>query len=212
MLIHAFLCRVTAEQASEMAHVDRNTANLWYRHFRELISINSVVPRFYGEVEIDHAYVGGLQKRKGSRGNLAWSTNKITVFGIYKRHEVQGTLYTQIVPNVKNETLLPIIKRVVEKGSTIYSDCWRGFATLPSEGYIHHTVNHSAGVLYNEETKAHTGYVDGFWSVIKRRYDLLNGIPAHTFPLFLKECEFRYNHRETKGGVKLAFEKMLREL
>ena len=201
-IVKQFSMGSTEEEAAREAKVNINTANLWYRYLRRLISLNADnKPCFARKVQIDHAYFGGPQKRSGPNGNRAWSRNKIIVFGIYDRGS--NTLYVVRVPNTKSETLIPIIKRIVQKGSYVYSDGWRGFERLKKEGYKLRTVNHSAKQFHNGRTKAHTGHIDSFWGVAKKRYRQLNGVPEHTFDLFLKECEFRFNHRATINGIRV---------
>jgi len=39
------------------------------------------------------------------------------------------------------------------------------------------------------------GDIESFRSNAKRRLQNFNGIPAHTFYLHLKECEYRFNNR-----------------
>ena len=41
----------------------------------------------------------------------------------------------------------------------------------------------------------HINGIEAFWSFAKRRLSKFNGIHHHTFYLHLKECEFRFNHR-----------------
>jgi hypothetical protein len=55
-----------------------------------------------GAVEADESYFGGI--RKGKRGGGA--SGKVAVFGLLKG---VGKIVTAIVPNVRTETLLPII-------------------------------------------------------------------------------------------------------
>jgi len=38
--------------------------------------------------------------------------------------------------------------------------------------------------------------IESFRSYAKRRLAKFKGVPRHTFHLHLKECEFRFNHRE----------------
>jgi len=42
----------------------------------------------------------------------------------------------------------------------------------------------------------HINGIESFSSCAKRRPAKFNRIPRHTFHLHLKECEFRFNHRE----------------
>jgi transposase len=37
--------------------------------------------------------------------------------------------------------------------------------------------------------------IEGFWSFAKERLQKFHGVNPEKFPLYLKELEFRYNHR-----------------
>ena len=41
----------------------------------------------------------------------------------------------------------------------------------------------------------HINGIESFWSFAKRRLAKFNGLPSASFPLFLKETEFRFNNR-----------------
>ena len=43
------------------------------------------------------------------------------VFGVLKRN---GRVYTQIIKNASKQELLPIVRQLVGKQSTIYTDKW----------------------------------------------------------------------------------------
>jgi len=42
----------------------------------------------------------------------------------------------------------------------------------------------------------HINGIESFWSYAKRRLAKFKSVPRHTFHLHLKECEFRFHHRE----------------
>ena len=42
---------------------------------------------------------------------------------------------------------------------------------------------------------SHVNGIESFWSYAERRPQKLNGVPARTFYLHLKECEYRFNNR-----------------
>ena len=46
------------------------------------------------------------------------------------------------------------------------------------------------------ERSNHINGIEAFWSSAKRRLSKFNGVHHHTFYLHLKECEFRFNHRD----------------
>ena len=68
-----------------------------------------------GHVELDEAYVGG--KRSGKRGRGAES--KTIVMGLKERG---GKIATQVIENVKTDTLRKVVLENVEKGATVSTD------------------------------------------------------------------------------------------
>lgn len=138
-----------------------------------------------GEIELDESYFGG--KRKGNRGRGA--AGKVPVFGILTRG---GRVYVEVVPNVTAATLVGITEKVVRKGSIIYTDKYRSYDTLMCCGYSHMRVDHSK---YYVRGRVHVNGLEGFWSWAKERLFKHHGISKRWFPFYLKELEFRYNHR-----------------
>ena len=105
-----------------------------------------------------------------------------------------GKVYTEIVPNAARKTLQNIIRGRVSLDSVIHSDGWRGYNGLVDVGYSkHYRVNHSADVFAIGDV--HINGIESFWSFAKRRLQKFNGVPTATFYLHLKECEYRFNHR-----------------
>ena len=140
------------------------------------------------QIEVDESYFGARRVR-GKRGRGAGS--KTIVFGIYKRN---GKVYTEIVPNAAKKTLQNIIRGKVSLDSVIHSDGWRGYNGLVDVGYSKHfRVNHSDDVF--AIGNIHINGIESFWSYAKRRLQKFNGVPPKTFYLHLKECEYRFNHR-----------------
>jgi transposase len=193
-LLAYFAQDLTASQAADLLCINRNTVNAWYRNFREQIVRFSeeTGPKLSGEVELDESYFGGPRKkhhaedrRKRGRG----AENKVPVFGVLKRN---GNVYTQIIKNASAAQLRPIIKTLVRKKTTVYTDRWKSYDGLVLDGYKHQRINHSK--QYSDRQGTHINGIENFWSFAKRRLAKFNGVSRATFLLHLKECEFRYNH------------------
>ena len=139
-----------------------------------------------GEIELDESYFGG--HRKGNRGRGA--AGKVPVFGILTRG---GKAYVEVVPNVQAQTLLGIAVKKVRHGSVVYADKYKTYDSLMCCGHRHLNVDHSSRFC---DGKVHINGLGGFWSWAKERLFKHHGVSAKNFPLYLKELEFRYNHRE----------------
>ncbi|MEO6050742.1 MAG: IS1595 family transposase, partial [Pyrinomonadaceae bacterium] len=42
----------------------------------------------------------------------------------------------------------------------------------------------------------HINGIENFWNQAKRHLRKFNGVPKDNFPLFLKECEWRFNKKK----------------
>jgi len=189
-LLEHFIAGTPARTAAELIGVNRNTAIGYYHRLRQIIAeFMPSVEMFGGEVEMDESYFGGY--RKGRRGRGA--AGKVAVFGILKR---DGKVYTQVLPNVRADTLMAIINTQVMPDSIVYTDSLPVYNVLDVAGFTHHRVNHSKGFLEGE--RQHINDIENFWNQSKRRLRRYNGIPKKYFALYLKECEFHFNYGSPK--------------
>ena len=139
-------------------------------------------------VEVDESYFGARRVR-GLRGRGA--RGKTIVFGLFKRN---GRVYTEVVPDYSKATLQGIIRGRVELESIIHSDGWRGYDGLVDLGYQKHfRVQHGNNEFANKHS--HINGIESFWAFAKTRLVRFRGLAKHTFYFHLKECEFRFNHR-----------------
>jgi len=140
---------------------------------------------FNGEIELDESYFGG--RRKGKRGRGA--AGKVPVFGILERN---GKVNVEVVSDVKAQTLLNLTVKMVRRGSIVYTDKFRGYDALMFCGYRHVKIDHKK---HFSSGKVYINGVEGFWSFAKERLIKFHGVSKEWFPFYLKEMEFRYNHR-----------------
>ena len=73
---------------------------------------------------------------------------------------------TKVVPNIRKNTLQPIIKETVESGAVVHTDELRSYAGLDKAGFEHNTVNHGAGEYVNGES--HVNSIEGYWAQLKK--------------------------------------------
>ena len=190
-LLEYFVLEVTARAAADRMEIQANTAILFYRKLREVIAYyleQEAHEIFDGAVELDESYFGGTRKGKRGRG----ATGKVAVFGILKRG---GKVYTKVVSDTKAITLMPLITRKIAPDSVVYTDCYRSYNALDVSDFYHERINHSKLFATG---KNHINGIENFWNQAKRVLRKYNGIPKESFPLFLKECEFRFNYVSPK--------------
>jgi len=191
VLLKYFVADLSATQTSEITRINRNTVNRYFNAFRERVcEICAQESPFSGSVEVDESYFGPRRVR-GKRGRGAYG--KTIVFGLLKRGD---KVYTEIVPDASKQTLQGIIRGHVDLESVIHSDGWKGYDGLVDIGYDkHYRVNRGANEF--AQGRNHINGIESFWSFAKMRLTQFHGIDKKKFLLHLKECEFRFNHRDT---------------
>ncbi len=184
-LLEHFVAGTPARTAAEIVGIHRNSAIRFYHKLRTKIALKqqNLGSQFFGQIELDESYFGGIRKGKRGRG----AAGKVAVFGILKRG---GKVYTQIIENAKTDTLLPIIREKIMPDSIVYTDSFKSYNVLDVSEFKHYRINHSK--LFADK-HYHINGIENFWNQAKRHLRKYNGIPKKHFFLFLKECEWRFN-------------------
>jgi transposase len=188
-LMEHFISGSTARCAAELVGVNKSTAAYYFHRLREIIyqATEDEVP-FSGEIEVDESYFGGIRKGKRGRG----SGGKVPVFGLLKRG---GRVYAKVIPDTKGKTLMGIIQDRIVPDSIVYSDAYHSYNVLDVSEFKHYRINHSR-LFANKQN--HINGIENFWNQAKRHMRRFNGVPRKHFPLFLKECEWRFNNPNPK--------------
>ena len=189
-ILQGFYQQVPAYRLAHDLAVDAKVISRVYQRLRAAIfhvaELEAMESKLSGEIELDEAYFGG--RRKGQRGRGA--AGKSVVFGLLER---DGRVYTKVVENVSAETLMTHIRANARKGSVYYTDAFKGYQSLKRYGK-HHTVNHTKRFV-DRRTKNHINGIEGFWSFGKHILYNYRGVSKYYFPMYLKEIEYRFNHR-----------------
>ncbi len=165
-----------------------------------------------GDVEVDETYIGGKARNmhKGKREAKGRGTvGKTPVMGLLERHSENGhsTVRTEVVPDIKAETLQGKVKEYVEKGSDVYTDTLASYEGLNAD-FAHQMINHAEAYVNGQ---VHTNGLENFWSLTKRciKGTYVSIAPFHTFR-YLDEEAFRFNNRKVKDSDR--FTKMLQSI
>ena len=193
-LLRMFAADITADRAAVLTGLNHKTAVDIYRLLRlRMAELAQADCPFRGVVEIDESYFGPTRTRghKG-RGN----PRKVPVFGILERG---GRVHCQIVRNCSKTTLQAIIGGRVELSAEITTDGFKSYDGLVEAGFSkHHRINKYYGrdKVRFSDNGVHINGIESFWSYAKRRHAKFNGLRRTSFPIFLKETEFRFNTRD----------------
>jgi transposase-like protein len=133
---------------------------------------------------------------KPGRGTLA--KEKPPIFGMMQRG---GEVVLQMLSNVKQVTIAPLIQSTIAPGTLIYTDEYRIYARLVKWGYEHKQVNHGQGEYARDEDgdgfcEVHINTMEGFWSLLRSWLRPHRGISQDKLPLYLGFFEFIHNIRK----------------
>ena len=185
-VLKLFELEVSARRIAREVGLSYPTALKACQVLRQAIVAHTAPRLLQGEIALDEAYFGG--RRKGKRGRGA--AGKVPVFGILER---RGRVQVNVVPDVSARSLLDLTLKKVRRGSIVYTDKFRGDDSLMFCGYRHLRLDHRKVFATG---KVSINGLEGFWSYAQQRLMKFHGVSKRYFPLYLKEMEFRYNHRE----------------
>ncbi len=194
IILRSFLADITSNKTVQIIGVNRKTTDRYFNLLRCLVRRDALEERLLlklnNSIEIDESYFGARRVR-GKRGRGA--RGKVIVLGILKRN---GKVYSEIIKSTEKDSVMPIIRKVVQSGSDIYSDGWKSYNALAVYGYNHKKIKHSDDGFAKPDG-THINGVESYWSWTKRRLNKFNGISKRHFSKYLLESEWRFNHRDT---------------
>src|SRR3989344_4349572 len=118
------------------------------------------------------------------RGLPAGKSSLRSEWGIFRRNKNH--------PLSPTTTHLHLTQNKTKKGSVFYTDGWRSYASLEQYGK-HNIIDHEKELV--DKNHNHINGIEGFWSFAKERFHKYHGIDKLNYPLYVKEMEFRFNHR-----------------
>jgi transposase-like protein/predicted RNA-binding Zn-ribbon protein involved in translation (DUF1610 family) len=153
-----------------------------------------------GIVEIDETWVGGAHSGKRGRGAEG---KELVLVAVEKTAHGIGRVRLKHIPDASAKTLESTIAELVEPGSIIRTDGWRGYSRLKEKGYTHKVLVHPK----QEPGDDPTPLVDRIASLLKRW--LLGthqgGQQFSHLHYYLDEFTFRFNRRTSRSRGMLFY-------
>src|SRR3954452_4590351 len=157
--------------------------------------------RLSGVVEVDEAYVGGLEE--GRRGGRRRDSGKSIVVGAVEvRGRGSGRVPLALVDDLSAASLVPFVEASVDPGGTVLTDGWQGYAPL-RRGYDHRPS--TVGDPRNASEllpRVHRTF-SNLKTWLKGTH---HGVSAKHLPSSVDEFVFRFNRRRTPMA---AFQSLL---
>ena len=200
----------TARKGVSAAQLSRElgitTASAWFMMHRLREAMDPGIEPLNGVIEVDEAFVGGLEKNKHSNKKLHknWIEGKQIVLGMRERDD--GRIVLRPMYTGKKATVVDEIRFTIQPGSTIYSDEGNSFASLEL-WYSHETVTHQRGEYVRELVT--TNSIESVWAIVKRAH---KGV----YHQWSKKHGGRYlnevAYRLTEGNIRIPIMARIRKL
>ena len=178
-----------------------HTAWNWLHRLRRAM-VRPGRDRLAGVVEVDEIFIGG--ERPGKRGRGAGG-KALVVLAVQEADQKIGRIRMRRVADAAGESLEPAVWEMVEPGSTVRTDGWRGYNGLSELGYQHAVVGKDPAVGKNL-----LPLVNRVASLLKRwLLGTHQGAVQHShLDYYLDEYTFRFNRRSS-GSRGLLFYRLI---
>ena len=168
---------ISAAEVSRRLDVSYDTAWNMLMKIRKELSNNLDQELLSELVEADEAWFG--KKR-----------NQDIVMGMVQRSERK--LRFEIIPNVQEKTLYPLVQKHVQRGTSFCTDSRITYA-ITGLFYHHQTVNHSKGEFARDGV--HTNTIEQIWGDLKGIIRTIHHGVSRTYRyLYLAQYAFRYQY------------------
>ena len=188
---------ISSHELGRALGVTQKTAWFMLHRIREAMKTGTFT-KLRGEVESDETFVGGearnmhaAKREKKIKGRGA--VGKTIVHGLLERG---GEVRAKVVGNTDSNTLLPEVRRNVERSATVYTDAHRGYAELCLT-HRHATVDHIEKYV---EGRIHTNGLENFWSLLKRGLGDYVAVAPYHLVRYVDEQAYRFNRRRTNNA------------
>lgn len=149
--------------------------------------------RLAGTIEVDEIFLGG--ERSGKRGRGAEGKALVLIAAQAAERSI-GRIRLKRVMDASGESLEPAVWEMVEPGSEVHTDGWRGYNGLAELGYAHKVIRKNPTLGDNLLPLANRV------AALLQRWLLgtHQGAVAHShLEYYLDEYTFRFNRRTSKS-------------
>jgi transposase-like protein/Zn ribbon nucleic-acid-binding protein len=191
-----------------MGFTSYDTVWTWLQKLRRVM-VRTGRDKLSGIVEVDETFIGGMEIGTGKQGR-GKETKTLVIVATECIGKKIGRVRFRCIDAATAENLVTFIQENVADGSTIITDGWKGYKSLPirkedsESGYIHEVKTIAESGKKAHELLPHVHMVD---SLIKR---WLTGthqgkVSPKYLPYYLDEFAFRFNRKLSTYRGKLFY-------
>lgn len=157
--------------------------------------------RLSGIIEVDEMYVGGQEADVWGRET---QRKAIVAVAAQVNEGKLGRIRLRCIADVKGPTLISFVKDVIEPGSLVQTDGWRGYHSLPKHGFRHQATSLSASPDPAHVVMPHVHRVA---SLLKRWLlgTYQGSVSRAHLDYYLDEFTFRFNRRTSRARGMLFY-------
>jgi transposase-like protein len=191
---------VSAHELHRELGVTYQSAWFMCHRIREAMTLEPLRSMLTGTVQADETYMGGKQGNRHKSIRFSDDPPKPKTPVLSLLHPESGEVRSQVVPNVRRDTLLEAIQRQVPlSGTTLHTDDAEAYTRIGWKAFKHETVNHTG----SEYVRGHvtTNHVEGFFSQLKRGIDgTYHHVSEEHLQRYLTEFDYRYSTRKVSDS------------
>jgi transposase-like protein len=173
------------------------TAWAWLHKIRKAM-VNPTRAKLSGDVEVDEAYIGGVDEG-GKSGRGSENKTLIAIAAEVKGKKL-GRIRLSVIKDASGKSLKRFVVENVEPKSKIITDAWKGYSKLEDKGYERLIYNQSQATA-DDQLLPHVHLVI---SLLKRWFfgTHQGAIDPKHLQAYLDEYVFRFNRRNSaKRGL-----------
>ena len=201
---------VSAREIERKYKLTAKTAWFMVHRIREAMKREPLAGLLSGTVASDETWIGGriTNKPKAKRPQVhRWERyNRSDKPAVQALIDVEsGEVRSQVIPNVKGDTLRKVIDENVDMAATtLVTDEAKGYLKFADEMGAHETVVHAREEYVNKAGFS-TNAVEGYFSQLKRSLDgTHHHVSREHLPRYLAEFDYRYTTRDMSDAERMV--------